>query len=108
MLVMTARDAKNHFGEALDTVQREPVLITRNNKPVSVMVSLEDIKGTYLADLFAEKAEGHDEWVQAKVSEAISKAKNGEQGTPKDQVHAQIMDKVRQRLAVKKQVLCTV
>ena len=103
MLVMTARDAKNHFGEALDTVQREPVLITRNNKPVSVMVSLEDIKGTYLADLFAEKEEGYDEWVKAKVTASIQRLETeGSKDRTSDEVHNSVMDKVRQRLASKK------
>jgi len=31
MKFMTARDAKNHFGEFLDTSRREPVVVTKNN-----------------------------------------------------------------------------
>ena len=30
MKVMTARDAKNHFGEFLDTARREPVIVTKS------------------------------------------------------------------------------
>ena len=39
MLTMTSLDAQNHFGELIDTSQREPVLITRRGRPVSVVLS---------------------------------------------------------------------
>lgn len=39
MRTMTSLDAQNHFGELIDTSQREPVLITRRGRPVSVMLS---------------------------------------------------------------------
>ncbi len=42
MTVMSARDAKNHFGEFIDTARREPVVVTRNNRPVGIMISRED------------------------------------------------------------------
>jgi len=103
MQIMTAKDAKTHFGELMDAMQREPVLITKNNRPVGAFVSLEDLQGTHIAELFIEKEEGHDEYVKAKVMEALTKLKNGEtQGSPKDDVHARVMEKVRQRLTNKK------
>ena len=34
MQVITAKDAKSRFGELLDTMQREPVLVTKNKRPV--------------------------------------------------------------------------
>lgn len=36
---MTSLEAQNHFGEMIDTSQREPVLITRRGRPVSVVFS---------------------------------------------------------------------
>jgi antitoxin Phd len=39
MRTMTALEAQNHFGEMIDTSQREPVLITRHGRPVSVVIS---------------------------------------------------------------------
>lgn len=99
MLIMSARDAKNSFGEALDIVQREPVLITRNNKPVSLMISLEDIKGTYLEDLFLTKQDGYDEWAKNKVSASMQRLETeGSKGKTADEVHNSIMEKVRQKL----------
>ena len=39
MITMTSLNAQNHFGELLDTSQREPVLITRHGRPVSIVLS---------------------------------------------------------------------
>jgi antitoxin (DNA-binding transcriptional repressor) of toxin-antitoxin stability system len=39
MRIMTSLEAQNHFGELIDTSQREPVLITRRGRPVSLVVS---------------------------------------------------------------------
>ncbi len=42
MKTMTASVASKEFGRFLDTVQREPVVITKKNRPVAVTVSLQD------------------------------------------------------------------
>jgi prevent-host-death family protein len=39
MRTMTSLEAQNHFGEMIDTSQREPVLITRRGRPVSIVIS---------------------------------------------------------------------
>ena len=36
---LTAREAKNRFGQLLDAAQRAPVRITRNGRAVAVMLS---------------------------------------------------------------------
>ncbi|MDD9984964.1 MAG: type II toxin-antitoxin system Phd/YefM family antitoxin [Spirochaetaceae bacterium] len=36
---LTAREAKNRFGQLLDAAQRAPVRITRNGRAVTVMLS---------------------------------------------------------------------
>lgn len=41
---MTAADAKNSFGEFLDSVQREPVVVTKKNRPVGMMLSMQDVE----------------------------------------------------------------
>jgi len=48
--VMTARGARNHIGEFLDASRREPVLITRNDRSVGIMVSIEDAADTLTAE----------------------------------------------------------
>ena len=52
MKTMTAANAKTHFGKFLDTAQREPVIITKKNRPVGVMFSMQDIEDT----IWGEKA----------------------------------------------------
>ncbi len=42
MKTMTASVASKEFGRYLDTAQREPVIVTKKNRPVAVTVSLED------------------------------------------------------------------
>lgn len=39
---MTASVASKEFGRYLDTVQREPVIVTKKNRPVAVTVSFQD------------------------------------------------------------------
>lgn len=41
MTTVTSKDAQNKFGAMLDTAQREPVTITRRDRPVAVVVSPE-------------------------------------------------------------------
>ncbi|MCW2475807.1 MULTISPECIES: type II toxin-antitoxin system Phd/YefM family antitoxin [unclassified Symbiopectobacterium] len=42
MHTLTANEAKTQFGDMLLKAQREPVQISRNGKPVAVVVSVED------------------------------------------------------------------
>jgi len=42
MQTYSANEAKTHFGEFLDRVQREPVRVMRHDRVVGVMVSAED------------------------------------------------------------------
>lgn len=39
MLTMTSLEAQNQFGTLIDTSQREPVMITRRGRPVSMVIS---------------------------------------------------------------------
>ena len=41
MTTVTSKDAQNRFGQLIDTAQREPVSITRHDRPVAVIVSSE-------------------------------------------------------------------
>ncbi len=44
MKTMTAAEAKNSFGKLLDETQRAPVVITKNDRPVAVTLSMADFK----------------------------------------------------------------
>ena len=41
MRTMSAKEAKNHFGELLMEAQKAPVTIEKNGKPVAVVYSME-------------------------------------------------------------------
>jgi antitoxin Phd len=43
MVSITSVDAQNKFGQLLDTVQREPVSITRHGRPAAFIVSPRDM-----------------------------------------------------------------
>ena len=66
---MTAKDAKNRFGELLMEAQREPVTIEKNGKPVAVVSSYEE---------FEEVERMKLEWLRTAIAEGIASAERGE------------------------------
>lgn len=60
MRTMTAKDAKNHFGELLMEAQKAPVTIEKNGKPVAVLYSYDDHHHIEQAKL---------EWLKAAIAE---------------------------------------
>ena len=42
MKTIPATKASKQFGELIDAVQREPVMVTKKNRPVGVMMSIQD------------------------------------------------------------------
>ena len=78
MKTMSARDAKNHFGEFLDAARREPVVVTKNDRPVGIMISIEDAADTLLSDFFIDKESGYDEWLFGKVSKTMQQVASGD------------------------------
>ncbi len=98
MKTMTAREAKTHFGELLDAMQREPVLVTKNNRPVGIMISIQDAADTLIPEMFMEKEEGYDDWFQAKVSRSFDAINNGQTNTSS---HEDTTERVWQKLRAK-------
>ena len=95
MKVMTARDAKNHFGEFLDSAQREPIVITKNNRPVGIMISIQDAVATVLPEMMMDKEPGYDAWVLEKVTSTMRRVDSGETALIE---HDEAMQQVRARL----------
>jgi prevent-host-death family protein len=62
MKTVTAVEAKNSFGRLLEATHREPVMVTKNNREIAAMFSMEDVRAlaeNFLANpLKAEVAEG--------------------------------------------------
>jgi prevent-host-death family protein len=69
MRTMSAKDAKNRFGELLMDAQREPVVIEKNGKPVAVVRSYEEWQEIERLKL---------EWLRAAVAEADAAVARGE------------------------------
>ncbi len=64
MRTMAALEAKNRFGELLDTAQREPVTIEKHGRPVAVVLSaaeFNELEALKLAALRAEIRQGLDD-----------------------------------------------
>ncbi len=93
MKTMTSVEAQNRFGLLLDTTQREPVVVTKDNRPVGIMLSMKDAKNTLIAEMFLEKEEGYDEWRSTKIQKTLSGVKDGSVGTVE---HEEVMKKVEQ------------
>lgn len=53
MKIMPATIASKNFGNYLDTVQREPVVITKKNRPVAVTYSIERARELFNLELEA-------------------------------------------------------
>lgn len=56
MLSYTANEAKTHFGEFLDQVQREPVQVLKRDRVVGVMVSAQDYEA--MRNFYANRLQG--------------------------------------------------
>jgi prevent-host-death family protein len=72
MRTMSAKDAKNHFGELLLEAQKAPVTIEKNGRPVAVLYSFEEhhhIEQARLEWLRAAIAEGDADIAAGRCSE---------------------------------------
>jgi prevent-host-death family protein len=68
MRTVSAKAAKNRFGELLMDAQREAVIIEKHGRPVAVVGSYED---------WAEVERMKLEWLKAAVAEAIAEVEAG-------------------------------
>ena len=41
---ISAKEAKNSFGSFIDSAQREPVMITRRDRPIGIFFSMQDVE----------------------------------------------------------------
>lgn len=100
MKIMSARDAKNHFGEFLDTARREPVVITKNDRPVGIMISIEDAADTILPEFLLDKEADYDGWLFDKVSTTARRVESGEATLLNhDEAMSRLSERLKKRLA---------
>jgi prevent-host-death family protein len=99
MKTFTAKEAKTHFGEFLDAMQREPVIVTKNGRSVGMMVSMDDPLGIFIQDSCLPKAPGHDEWVDAMLAKRLAAYRAGEPTYSHEEVVAGARAALKARLA---------
>lgn len=100
MQVMTAKEAKLRFGELINSMQKEPVFITKNNKPIGAFVSLDDLRDSHIAQKFLEKNQNNEQWVKSCLQEALNDFdENGSTGTEAtSDFYDDVLNQVKQRL----------
>lgn len=90
MKTVTAKEAKNRFGQLIDDAQRGPVTINKNGRPFAVVQSYADFQMAQQLKLTS---------IRHAIDEARAEYAQG-RGMPFDQVAVeQIADAGRQRLA---------
>ncbi len=65
---LTAKDAKQNFGEAIDVAQREPVLITRDDRPVGMLIGMDDLEWLLRPSIEAAIDRGLDDVAAGRVT----------------------------------------
>lgn len=75
MITISSMDAQNRFGQLLDTVQREPVTITRHGRTAAFIISPRDMQD--LQDARRKRAaavEAFEAWSQLGTTSALPAA----------------------------------
>ncbi len=93
MKTMSSREVQNAFGSFLDTTQHEPVMVTRRNRPVGVMFSMNDLPG--LVDL----ADSMREEITAGVKAGLADAEAGKGQELTDEYINELVLKTKDRIS---------
>lgn len=83
---MTASTANREFGRYLDTVQKEPVLITKQNRPVAVTMSISDAEELLQFRIEAGTQKGLDDVNSGRYFEATPES----MATMKERIKSQV------------------
>jgi prevent-host-death family protein len=75
MITVSSMDAQNRFGQLLDTVQREPVTITRHGRTAAFIISPRDMQDLQDARRKRSAAvDAFDAWSQKAAASALPAA----------------------------------
>jgi len=99
MITKTSAEAQNQFGQLLDTVQREPVAITRHGRPAAFIVSPRDMEDLVAAREFKRKqaSTAFKEW-----SEKAQKSMKPAAGELTDEDVVRLVHEARKEIAREK------
>jgi prevent-host-death family protein len=78
MKSITASEAKTRFGELLDNAQREPVTVSKQGRPVAVMMSIHDYEEMKLEHLRAHLAVGEEQIARGEYTTIQNKEESHE------------------------------
>lgn len=95
MKTMTSKEAQNSFGNFLDTVQREPVMVTRRNRPAGVMLSMDNLPA------LLELADNIKKTITAGVKAGIADSEAGRTHRLTDEYIEELKLKAKQRIEAK-------
>ena len=94
MKTISAKDAKNAFGSFLDSAQREPVMITKRDRPIGIFFSMQDVEALIqVSDAFKKD-------IHNGVISGIADAEAGRVSECNQQHIDDLKTKLRARLAV--------
>ncbi len=72
MLTVTSVEAQNRFGQLLDTVQREPITITRHGRTAAYIVSPRDMEAlTAVRNRRNQAASDFEAWSKRALAQAL-------------------------------------
>lgn len=97
--IMSARDTRNRFGACLNAARWEPVVVTRNERPVGVMIFIEEAVDTLRPGFLRGKDPGYDGRLFGNVSAALARVESGEAA---DRGHHGATGQLRERLRERK------
>ena len=75
MKTISAKEAKNSFGAFLDSAQREPVMVTKRDRPVGMFFSMQDLNtllnvgDAFKKEIYEKVAAGIDDADAGRVME---------------------------------------
>ena len=96
MKTISSKEAQNSFGAFLDTAQREPVMVTRRNHPVGVMLSMDN-----LPEAIFDLADSMRETIQAGIEAGLADAKAGRMYELNDEFIESLKNQAEQRIVAK-------
>jgi prevent-host-death family protein len=77
MITVSSMDAQNRFGQLLDTVQREPVIITRHGRTAAFIISPRDMQDLQNArHKLSAAVDAFEAWSQQAAASALPAAAN--------------------------------
>jgi prevent-host-death family protein len=94
MKTISAKEAKNAFGSFLDSAQREPVMITKRDRPVGIFFSMQDVEA------LIQVSEAFKKGIHTGIISGITDAEAGRVSECSQEQINNLKTKLRARLAV--------